>query len=270
MGNEVLTYKSVSANGLEIHYIEKGSGIPLILLHGGSLNAEINWKVNLQILAKHYHCIAVDSRGHGRTINPSREYSYSLMADDIAGLIQALKLEKPLVCGWSDGGQIAIEMGIRYSHLIRGLIAGGTLMNNTMPMEYWISQGINGPGDIDFDKFKEKSPDFHKLLEEAHKPQGPEYWKILLQDLTKMWFDDSSYPGDNIRKITAPSLIIQADGDEIIPMSEAINLYQSIPNSELAVIPGATHALSIMGVRSSVFTYIIIDFIERLIDRKES
>ena len=187
------------------------------------------------------------------------------MADDIAGLIKALALEKPVLCGWSDGGQIALEMGIRHPQLVSGLVVGGAQMNPVSidQSEFWASIGLTGAGEIDFDKFKKKMPDWYALLEDAHKSQGPEYWKIMIADLTRMWFDDSSYPGEKVQKINVPTLIFQMDRDEAIPMSEAIDLYENIPNAELAVIPGATHALS-MGRRSSVFTCIVVDFIERL------
>ncbi len=263
MEQDALEYKSITANGLNIHYIENGIGQALILLHGGSVNAEINWKVNLEIFAVHYRCIAVDCRGQGRTANPSSEYSYSLMADDISSLIQVLKLENPIVCGWSDGGQIALELGINHSKIVKGLVVGGALMNNTMPTESWTALGFNGPGDVDFDKLKRVEPNFYAMLEEAHKSQGPEYWKVLITDLTKMWFNDSSYPQDRVKLITTPTLIIQADHDDMIPISEALNLFQNIEGSKLAIIPGATHDLS-MGGHSNVFTTIIIDFITRL------
>lgn len=259
---EELTYKNINVNGLNLHYIEMGTGYPLILIHGGSVTAETNWKENIQIFAEKFRCIAPDSRGHGRTVNPTGVYNYKLMADDIVALIQSMGLDKPFICGWSDGGQIALELGIHYPQLLSGLIVGGAMRENVMPMELWVNMGLNGPGDIDFDKFKESSPGFYNLLKDIHKTQGVDYWSELLLNLTKMWFDDSSYPGDNVKKINIPTLVILGDRDEYIPLNEAIRLYQYIPNAELAVVPAATHALS-MGGHKELFTSIVLDFMKR-------
>ena len=63
---------------------------------------------------------------HGRTDNPTGELGYRVMADDVAALVGALDLQRPLMLGYSDGGQIALELGMRYSGLARALVLGGT------------------------------------------------------------------------------------------------------------------------------------------------
>lgn len=91
-----------------MHYIDEGEGIPLILLHGGTGTAEFNWKEHIPILKNYFRVIAPDIRGHGKTDNPKQKFSYKLMAEDIFELIRGLNFNKPLICGWSDGGQIAL------------------------------------------------------------------------------------------------------------------------------------------------------------------
>ena len=86
----------IEVNDLKLHYIEKGEGYPLIFLHGGITIAEENWENQIDFFSESFRVIATDSRGHGKTNNPSGEFSYRLMADDIAALIRKLKLEKPL------------------------------------------------------------------------------------------------------------------------------------------------------------------------------
>jgi len=137
----------IEVNDLKLHYIEKGEGYPLIFLHGGITIAEKNWENQIDFFSESFRVIATDSRGHGKTNNPSGEFSYRLMADDIAALIRKLKLEKPLIIGWSDGGQIVLEIGIRYPELAKALVAGGVLSEitdyYTNTMKFW---GIEGPG----------------------------------------------------------------------------------------------------------------------------
>ena len=116
----------VEANGLNMYYQEYGSGQPLILIHGGTVTSNM-WQPFLPAFVPHFRVITPDSRGHGKTNNPNDEQlSYRLMADDVAAFIQALNLTKPLVFGYSDGGQIALEIGIRYPGLVGAIVLGAT------------------------------------------------------------------------------------------------------------------------------------------------
>jgi pimeloyl-ACP methyl ester carboxylesterase len=115
----------VEVNGLNMYYQEYGSGRPLILLHGGTVSSNM-WHPFLPAFVSHFRIITPDSRGHGKTTNPSGELSYPLMADDFAAFIQALNLTKPLVFGYSDGGQIALEIGVRYPGLAGAIVLGAT------------------------------------------------------------------------------------------------------------------------------------------------
>jgi pimeloyl-ACP methyl ester carboxylesterase len=110
------TGKYVEANGLRMYYEVYGEGEPLLLIHGGTATSR-SWESHLPAFAEHFRVFAPDSRGHGRTDNPADELGYLLMADDVAALIEALGLQRPLVLGYSDGGQISLELAIRYPGL---------------------------------------------------------------------------------------------------------------------------------------------------------
>src|SRR5438876_4676807 len=92
----------VAANGIKLFYEERGSGHPLLLLHGGS-STHSDWQSQLPAWAPHFRAIMPDNRGHGRTVNPGGALTYEVMAEDALALIEALELEKPIVCGWNDG-----------------------------------------------------------------------------------------------------------------------------------------------------------------------
>ena len=119
----------VQANDLNIHYERRGVGEPLILLHGGTLTGKM-WEPYLPALSQHFEVITPDSRGHGKTDNPAQTLSYRAMADDVAAFIQALGLSQPLISGYSDGGQIALELGMHYPNLVKGLIVGAPSTNS--------------------------------------------------------------------------------------------------------------------------------------------
>lgn len=116
--------KFVEANGIKIHYVEEGEGPPLLLIHGGGLTAK-SWQGLAKEASRYFRVIMPDSRGHGLTNNPQGTFSYDLMAEDMAAFVKALKLEKPLVMGYSDGGMVVLKLASRYPDLARAAIVGG-------------------------------------------------------------------------------------------------------------------------------------------------
>ena len=110
----------VETNGLQMHYEEHGSGIPLVLIHGG-LVASSSWHSYVERLSENFRIILPDSRGHGKTKNPSGEYSYP-KPEEMVGFFDALQLKEPLVCGFSDGRQVAQELGMRHSIKMPALV----------------------------------------------------------------------------------------------------------------------------------------------------
>src|SRR5215510_10214917 len=115
----------IEANGLNIYYEELGEGEPLLLLHGGIASTSAvwadppwGWTAHTSAFAEHFRVIAPDTRGHGRTVNTGGELSYPLLADDMVALVAALGLERPLLCGFSDGGIIGSCIAMRTPGLL--------------------------------------------------------------------------------------------------------------------------------------------------------
>jgi pimeloyl-ACP methyl ester carboxylesterase len=93
----------IQASGVNFHYEEHGHGQPVVLLHAGTLTAEM-WQPYLAAFAEHYRVITPDMRGHGRSDNPKGAMMYRQLANEIVAFIRALDLRKPLIGGFSDGG----------------------------------------------------------------------------------------------------------------------------------------------------------------------
>ena len=121
--NETATGKSLAVNGVSLHVAEQGQGTPIVLVHPG-LTSSAAYAGLAPRLAEHFRVITIDTRGHGLSTNPSGELSYELIADDAAALIELLGLERPVVGGWSDGGHVALEFGLRHTGRARALIVG--------------------------------------------------------------------------------------------------------------------------------------------------
>lgn len=253
----------VQANGLQIYYEESGSGAPLLLIHGGNVNLSM-WAAHIPLFAQHFRVIAPDSRGHGRTKNPLDTLSCRLLADDMAALIHALALDKPWVCGYSDGGQIALELAIHYPQLSRGYVVGGA--THRLPavlIESAKSFGISGPGIVDFEQVERTQADFVTHLRHQHDTfQGDNYWKTYLRHASHMWLAPLNYTVADFEKIREPILILLGDRDAtLVPVELAVEMYRLIPQAELAIVPGADHSFPF--VKVELFMELIIDFISR-------
>src|SRR3954454_1487339 len=117
------TSRSIPVNGASLYYDDRGAGAPILLIHAGLISRSI-WEPLLPALTDEFRVITPDSRGHGRSTNPGGELSYAQLADDVAALITALELDRPIVGGYSDGGQVALEIGVRHPKAAGGLIVG--------------------------------------------------------------------------------------------------------------------------------------------------
>jgi len=118
--------RRVAVHHLSLHIHERShpSALPSVLLvHGLASNARL-WDGAADALVElGYHVIAVDQRGHGQSDKPDEGYDMQTVADDLASLITALQLDRPVVAGQSWGGNVVIELANRHPHLVRGVCA---------------------------------------------------------------------------------------------------------------------------------------------------
>lgn len=110
------------ANGINIHYTRTGgSKPPLILLHGLTANGAC-WTPLTHVIEGDYDVIMPDARGHGKSSVPDYGYRYEDLANDVVGLIEALRLASPILIGHSMGGMTAAVVASRNPELLRCLI----------------------------------------------------------------------------------------------------------------------------------------------------
>jgi pimeloyl-ACP methyl ester carboxylesterase len=181
----------------------------------------------------------------------------------VVALAQALALDKPLIYGYSDGGQVALEIGMRYPDLTQALVVGGAYLELTEGSIRWVRSilGDRDSPDIDFEQFEHDQPQFAADLKEEH---GADRWKQLLKQIKPMWNATLNYTADDFARITAPTLLLVGDRDEFIPVEDAVTSYRTLPNTELAVIPGADHpGLLFSSTKIALALPIILDFLLR-------
>ena len=250
--------KCVQANGLKMFYRECGMGAPLILLHSGTAASD-EWGSLIPFFGRYFHVLAPDCRGHGNTDNPDGRLSYRLMAEDTLAFSRAVDLERPVVCGWSDGGTIALEMGIRYRHAVQALVVGaaGYRVSEEGYAEYR-EIGFEGPGQVNFEKIEQEMPEAVKYWRTTH---GEARWKQLLTQLSQIWFSPMDFNARHVRGIEAPVLLVAGDRDHTFSVEEAVDMYTHLCQGELAILPNADHALR--DTHTDLFGEIVLDYLLR-------
>ena len=123
-GSNPAAGKYIDVNDIKVYYEIYGEGEPLLLLHGNSGSIE-NFIYQIPELSKHFKVIAVDSRAQGRTSDSDQEITYALMASDMSELIDKLNLGKVNVVGWSDGGNIGLELAFAHPEKVLKVVAFG-------------------------------------------------------------------------------------------------------------------------------------------------
>jgi len=109
---------------IKLSYIEKGSGFPLILLHGNG-EEHSYFEHQIDYFSEFYRVIAIDTRGHGKSPRGVMPFTISQFADDLYEFVRELKIEKAYILGFSDGGNIALKFALKYPELIEKLILNG-------------------------------------------------------------------------------------------------------------------------------------------------
>ena len=232
------------------------------MIHGGALTGA-SWQPYLAAFAEYYRVITPDTRGHGRTANPTGHMSFRALADDIAALAQALDLHKPLIFGYSDGGQVALELGMRYPDLPQAIVVGGAHLELTEGSRRWVRSilGDEQSPDVDFEKFERDNPDFAAMLQRIH---GPDGWKTLLKQIKPMWNGQLNYTPDDFARVVAPTLVLVGDRDGFVPVENGAAMYRLLPDAEFAVVPGADHTDFIFSLaKIRLLQPLILDFMQR-------
>ena len=184
------------------------------------------------------------------------------MADDVARLVEVLGLDRPVVVGYSDGAQIALELGLRHPGTALALVLGGTVSEpHEMYLQGLHSWGFSAPGEVDAALVRDAfGAEFFTETRAAHTNiTDDEAWVEFLGQISRLWLTVPRYEEAQLATIAEPTLVITGDRDEMAGADQALRLYRSIPGAELAVLPGADHGAA----GHPLFWQVTLDFIER-------
>ena len=277
-----MTEKFADTNGIKICYSVHGDGFPIILIHGIGAKKE-TWIAQLKALSNKYKVIAIDVRGTGKSDRPNILYTMEMLADDIKGLMDHLKIEKAHIAGRSMGGMIAQHFALKYSKQVEKLILITT--SPGFPDEEGVEMMIKGR--IEEIKDIRTNPEqsfwrkarmlfhqkFRKEMEANPKKKFFGIWSV--DDLIK---EDSIDPptaqdlinqGHAIKKhntserlieIKNDTLLLAASHDRLTSKSGMEEMSKKIPKSTLKVIDRAGHYNHLSNAPE--FNQIILDFLE--------
>jgi pimeloyl-ACP methyl ester carboxylesterase len=242
-------------NGCEYYYEIVGQGDPLIMTRGLGSNSD-HWYPQLPALSKHYRALIFDNRGIARTSDMDGPYSIREMAEDIIGLMDRVGFAKAHIFGLSMGGMIAQEIALNYPKRANKLIlcvthCGGekqvtpaekiTNIFSTMIQEGTEEAKIAATAILFAPETLEKRPELAVQYAEVSLRQ-PVPAEILIKQMNAV---REFYTWDRLPQITAPTLVLGAEQDVLIPPENSRILAERIPNAELVIVKGGGHQILI-------------------------
>jgi pimeloyl-ACP methyl ester carboxylesterase len=220
-----------SVNGLKMYYEIKGTGRPLVLLHGGLCTIEVCLGKIRQPFEKARRTIAIEQQAHGRTADIDRPLSTEQMAEDTAALLRQLKVRNADFFGYSLGGSVALGIALRHPELVRKVAIFGTPYSN---------EGMV-PGLVDNIKAL-KADDVPKQFYDGYVKVAPDpkQWPALVARIASMVPSSRGFAPEEVRSIKAPTLIMIGDADIVRP-EHAVEMFRLHQHAQLSVLPGASH-----------------------------
>lgn len=235
-------------NDIKMYYEVYGAGKPIVLVHGSYMTIPLNFSELIPILSKTNKVIAVELQGHGRTADTERLFSYDMLADDIAGLLDHLRLDSAILLGYSFGATIVLNTAMRHPEKVTKLV----FISSTFKHDGW-TPDVRQILKMIVPEFFENTP--LKTYYDSLAP-NPANWKSFVKKLAA--FDTTYFDlgKTNVGKIKCPVLIIKADNDGV-DLHHTAEMYSALggnisadmvpqPKSQLVVIPNKAHVTLMM------------------------
>ncbi|HEY5769220.1 MAG TPA: alpha/beta hydrolase [Terrimicrobium sp.] len=240
----------VDHDGARIWYATYGSGSPVILLHGG-LGHSGNWGYQVPMLVGSGHrAVLIDSRGHGRSTRDLRPFTYELMASDVLAVMDALRVGKAAVVGWSDGACTALVLARKVPERVAGVFFFGCNMDPSGAKEF-------APTPVIDRCFRRHAKDYAQLS------VTPDQFEPFVEAVGRMQKTQPNYSARDMADIRVPVAIVQSEHDEFIKPEHAKYLSRSIPGAELILLPGVSHFAPLQ--RPEQFNGVMRDFLSKVL-----
>jgi pimeloyl-ACP methyl ester carboxylesterase len=209
-------------------YDERGHGEPCVMLHPGGAGVDSRaLDPTVDALAPVFRVYTPEQRGHGRTPDVAGPTSYELMAADTIAFIDTVIGGPVYLLGCSDGAVVALTLALRRPDLVRRLVFAAGVFHH----DSWAAGVLDG-----------EPPEFLKQSYGELSPDGIGHYGVMVAKLAAMHAREPALTGADLRAVTCRTLVMVADDDEV-RLEHAIEAYRSMPDAELAVVPGTSHGL---------------------------
>ncbi len=233
---------TVSTKGTQVYYEAAGEGAPLLLLHyfGGCAQS---WRPHVEELAQHHRLIVPDLRGHGRSTNPSGQFTHRQAARDIFALLDGLGIERVKAMGMSSGGMTLLHMATQQPERIEAMVLIGATSHFPEQARAIMRRAV--PDSLSAAELEEWG---------ACSSRGSVQTREVIGQFRRMKgsYDDMNFTASYLSTITARTLIVHGDRDEFFPVRIPVEMYAAVPEAYLWVIPNGGH-IPIFGDQAEAF-----------------
>jgi pimeloyl-ACP methyl ester carboxylesterase len=220
----------LSDDGTRMHYVEAGSGPPLLLLHGGGGNRDAFF-AQLPFLAQHFHVYALDSRGHGRSAHGDGSLSYERYAEDVYALLEQRHIARAALVGFSDGGNTGLVLALTHPESICRMVVIGA---NYHP------SGIRDAGEPPPPPHEWSSELVRDLYDRLLAPDDSD--SASGDELAELWATGPDLTPAALHRIRAQVLVVGGEYD-VVDRDHLISTQQAIPGAKLKIFPDVGHSL---------------------------
>jgi pimeloyl-ACP methyl ester carboxylesterase len=221
----------VQINNIEMYYEEYGVGSPLVLLHGFG-GCSQNWHPFTDELSERHRLIVIDLRGHGYSTNPDNKFTHREAACDVFLLLDSLGVDRFSAMGMSSGGMTLLHMATSQPERIDSMV----LISATT---HFPDQARAIMRRASFGTMPQQ---VQAMYRECAK-RGDEQIRQLLTQFNALHdnYEDMNFTAQSLSTITARTLVVHGDRDNFFPVEIPMNIYRSIPDAALWIIPGGDH-----------------------------
>jgi pimeloyl-ACP methyl ester carboxylesterase len=223
---------TIEVNGFQLYYEDRGTGEPLLLLHGGT-GAGADWQhVFTSGDPAGFRVIVPDLRGHGRSTNPSKAFTFRQAAADMLALLDRLGIQRVKDSGLSAGAKTLLHMATRQPGRVDAMV----LVSAT---PYFPAQVRVAMAQLTVEAFS----DADWAVQRQRHVHGDDQIRMLFEQMRglKDSYDDMAFTPPLLGTIAARTLVVHGDRDPLYPVEMAMELFRSIPQSALWVVPHGGH-----------------------------
>lgn len=270
--------KFIELDGLSTHYIEKGSGEPVILLHGFFFDTYM-WNKNIDVLAEKYKVYALDLWGFGYSTREPLDYGYPLYTKQLLKFLEALEIPKASLIGQSMGGGTIISFTVSNRERVNKIVlvdAAG--IPNRLPIMGRISNlpkmgefmyGLNNNiirkmtlGNTFLHNKHIITEEYFENATRFHKIKGTT--EVMLRVTRKQFFDTLTEEIEKLSMLDVPILIVWGREEKSIPLAVGEEMHKILKGSRLEILDQAGHCAH--DDQSTIFNQLALDFLESAVD----